>query len=95
MNPGLIKSSIRSATLGEGTLGLKLTEWIIGELFPSLEEYTKIILPLLFSPGIESHSGAMFNRHGDPIQPSKTLASGLCLLQVLDQSERLASGVLS
>ena len=95
MNPGLIKSNIRSGTLGEGTLGLKLTEWVIGGLFPTLEEYTTIILPLLSSPDIESHSGAMFNRHGDPIYPSKSLASGSCLQQVHDQSERLASRVLS
>ena len=94
MNPGLMKSSIRSNTLGEGSLGLKLTEMLIGALFPSVEAYGKSIVPLLVSPDIETYSGAMFNRHGDPILASESLVNGASLGNIIERSEQLVSRAL-
>jgi hypothetical protein len=36
MNPGLINSNICSKTLGEGSLGLKITVMLISTLFPGV-----------------------------------------------------------
>lgn len=91
MNPGLMKSNIRSGTLGEGSLGLQITEMFIGALFPSVEVYSERILPLLVSHDIENHSGAMFNRHGDAILASESLSQRAELISVIEQSEKLAA----
>jgi hypothetical protein len=40
------------------------TEWIIGLLTPSPEAYAERITPLLVSPDLEGHSGAMFDSNG-------------------------------
>ena len=89
LNPGLMKSNIRSGTLGEGSFGLRLSEIVIGALFPSVEEYSERILPLLASPDIEDYSGAIFNRHGDAIHASRSLSEGSNLETVIEESERL------
>lgn len=72
LNPGFIKSSIRTRVTGSGLLN-KVTEFIIGVTCPSAESYAKRFLPLVTSRAIEQHSGAMFNRHFDAIHPSKLL----------------------
>lgn len=91
MNPGLMKSNIRSNTLGEGSLGLKITEILIGALFPSVEQYSERILPLILSHDIENYSGAMFNKQGDAIHASEYLSQRERLKNVIEQSERLAT----
>jgi NAD(P)-dependent dehydrogenase (short-subunit alcohol dehydrogenase family) len=89
LNPGLIKSNIRAGVLGEGTLGQKIVELLIGSLFQSVEEYSKTIVPLLISPDLERHSGAMFNRHGDPIYASSNLKETSNLKKVIQRTEEL------
>jgi NAD(P)-dependent dehydrogenase (short-subunit alcohol dehydrogenase family) len=73
LNPGLIKTNIRSNLIGADTLRFRLIEWMIGLFTPSPETYAKRITPLLISPDIESHSGAMFNPKGLAIMPSPKL----------------------
>ena len=73
LNPGLIKSNIRSNLLGADSLRFHLMEWIIGLLSPSAETYARRLTPLLVSPDIEGHSGAMFDRKGFAILPSPGL----------------------
>ncbi len=95
INPGLMRSTIRSGPLGAGSLGLRLIELLIGALFPSVEHYSENTLSLLLTPDIEHHSGALFNRHGDPIQPSASLARGSNLRKVIDASEKLSGKALA
>ncbi len=95
MNPGLLKSNIRSGVLGEGSFGLKLTELLIGALFPSVDAYAQLILPLLASPDIENQTGAMFNRKGDPIHTSHFLTEEQNLQAVVEASERLSKKALA
>ena len=64
LNPGLIKTNIRDNFLGEGTLKSRVIEWLIGLLAPSAETYAENLTPLLVSPDLEGHSGAMFDRKG-------------------------------
>ena len=75
LNPGLIRTNIRSNFLGGRKLLSGFVEWVIGLLNPSPETYARNIAPLLVSPDIEERSGAMFDQKGRAIQPSSGLTS--------------------
>jgi NAD(P)-dependent dehydrogenase (short-subunit alcohol dehydrogenase family) len=75
LNPGLIKTSIRDNFLGRGSIKSGVIETLVGWFTPSPEAYAERITPLLVSPDLESHSGAMFNRKGEAIEPSPKLAT--------------------
>ena len=64
LNPGIVKTSIRSNFLGEGSLKHRLAEGIIGIVMQSPERYAKRIAQLLMTPNIPGLSGAMFNNKG-------------------------------
>jgi hypothetical protein len=91
LNPGIIKSGIIAGVLGEGTLLFKLQQIVIGALLQSTDEYAAKILPLLASPDIEGHSGAMFGRHGDAIHASRAVAEQAHLQKVVEESEKLVA----
>jgi NAD(P)-dependent dehydrogenase (short-subunit alcohol dehydrogenase family) len=62
LNPGLIKTNIRSnLSGGQESIRHRITEGIIGILTMSADTYAGRIVPLLFSTDIESASGAFFN----------------------------------
>lgn len=90
LNPGLIRSGIRSNIVGSSGLLAKFTEAFIGLIFPSADEYAALMLPLLVSPELERHSGAMFGRKGDAIEPSASLTDASRLRRVMDISDALA-----
>lgn len=73
LNPGLIKTNIRSNFLGDRKFLSSVVEELIGLLMPSADAYAKRIAPLLFSPDIEEHSGALFDQKARPILPSSGL----------------------
>ena len=74
LNPGLIKSNIRSnMSGGKDSLRHRVTEGIIGILTMSADTYAGRIVPLLFSTDIESASGAFFNQKAIAILPSETM----------------------
>lgn len=70
LNPGLIKTNIRSNFLGGKPVLFPLVEGLIGLLMPNANEYAERIVPLLVSPDLETRSGALFNSKGNPILPS-------------------------
>jgi NAD(P)-dependent dehydrogenase (short-subunit alcohol dehydrogenase family) len=73
LNPGLIKTNIRDNFFGKGSLKSRVMETLIGLLTPTADVYAARITPLLFNPGIENHSGTMFDTKGQAILPSKGL----------------------
>ncbi|AMK79126.1 MULTISPECIES: SDR family NAD(P)-dependent oxidoreductase [Methylomonas] len=73
LNPGLIKTNIRSNLLGQDSLRFRLLERIIGLMTKSAEVYAEQIAPLLVTSDIEKHSGAMFDSKGQAILPSEGL----------------------
>jgi NAD(P)-dependent dehydrogenase (short-subunit alcohol dehydrogenase family) len=75
LNPGLIKTNIRSNLLGANTFRYRFVEWVIGLMTPSAESYAQHLMPLLVSPGLEGHSGAMFDRKGFAVLPSPQLTN--------------------
>jgi NAD(P)-dependent dehydrogenase (short-subunit alcohol dehydrogenase family) len=89
LNPGIIKTAIRSNFLGEGSLKHRFVEWMIGIIMQSPERYAKRIAPLLMSPNISEFSGALFNNKGLEIQPSKAM-NGRYVADYIAASEALA-----
>lgn len=72
LNPGLVKTNIRSNFLGKSRF-FRLLEGLIGTFNPSPEQYATRIVPLLVTPDIEGRSGAMFDRKARAIRPSAGL----------------------
>ena len=90
LNPGLIRTNIRSNLFGAGTLRFRVMEGIIGLLTPSAETYARRIVPLLVSPDLEGHSGAMFDRKGFAVRPSLELTDSH-MAAFLSESDALVS----
>jgi NAD(P)-dependent dehydrogenase (short-subunit alcohol dehydrogenase family) len=93
LNPGMIKTKIRSNFLGEGTLRYRLIEGLIGLVSPSAETYAEHLVPLLVSPDLEGRSGAMFNQKGMAILPSPKLTDASHVDAFISASEGLVSRV--
>ncbi len=91
LNPGLIKTNIRDNFFGKDSFRSRVTESIIGLLTPTPEAYAERITPLLVSPDIEAHSGAMFNAKGFAIVPSPKLADSAHVSEFLGQSAALVA----
>lgn len=70
MNPGLIKTTIRDFMHGGKCIG-SMGEGILGLFTPSAKTYAARMLPLLFAPSLQAHSGALFGQKGRAILPSK------------------------
>ncbi len=73
LNPGLIKSDIRSGVLGAGTLKHRFVEWMIGMIFVSAEQYAARIVPALWSRDLDDRSGVHLNRKRMAIERSPAL----------------------
>jgi NAD(P)-dependent dehydrogenase (short-subunit alcohol dehydrogenase family) len=61
LNPGIIKSNIRSNLFNGDTLLYRFIDWMTGVMAASAETYAEQLTPLLVSPDLEGHSGAMFD----------------------------------
>lgn len=94
LNPGIHPTNIRSNLLGAGTLRFRFIEWMIGLTTPSVETYAERVTPLLVSPDLDGHSGAMFNRKGQTILPSSGLTDSY-VQAFIAASEALVSRAIS
>lgn len=74
LNPGLIKTGIRSNFLGDGSWRHRIAEAVIGLFYTSAEGYAQSITPLLFAPELEARSGLMFNQKAHAILPTEGLS---------------------
>lgn len=95
LNPGLMKTTIRDNFLGAGSLKSRVIELLIGLLTPTPAAYAARILPLLVSPDLEGHSGAMFDRKGIAILPSPKLTDASYRNAYLAASEALIARALA
>jgi NAD(P)-dependent dehydrogenase (short-subunit alcohol dehydrogenase family) len=91
LNPGFIKSSIRSNLFGGETLLYRFIEWMTGLMASSAERYAERIAPLLIAPELEGHSGAMFDRKGQAVLPSPKLKDVSYVQAFIAGSEALVS----
>jgi NAD(P)-dependent dehydrogenase (short-subunit alcohol dehydrogenase family) len=91
LNPGLHRTEIRDNLLGQGTLKSRFVEWMIGLWSTSAETYAERLTPLLVSPDLETHSGAMFDQQGNAILPSAKLKDESYVRAFMTASEALVS----
>jgi NAD(P)-dependent dehydrogenase (short-subunit alcohol dehydrogenase family) len=94
LNPGLIKSNIRSnMSGGQDSIRHRITEGIIGLLTIGADTYAQRIVPLLFSTDIESASGAFFNQKAIAILPSEIMTPSY-VHEYMEASDKLLMRVL-
>jgi len=91
LNPGLIKTNIRDNFLGAGSFKSRVIEALIGFLSQSPEAYAERITPLLVSPDLEAHSGAMFDSKGRPVMFSPKLGDTQHVEKFLAESQALVA----
>jgi len=72
LNPGLIKTNIRSSVLGRGLM-FNIVEGLMSWFNPSVEQYAAKLAPLLVSPDLNNRSGLMFSQKVEAILPSANL----------------------
>jgi len=95
LNPGLIKSNIRSNALGgEGSTKQRLVEFFIGMVMISAETYAGRITPLLVSPELDARSPVMFNQKANPILASQVMTP-VHVAEVMQASESLLQRTLA
>ncbi|MCB5293068.1 hypothetical protein [Arthrobacter sp. SO3] len=94
MNPGIIKTNIMAGVLGQSSFKLRAQQTLIGLLFQSAEAYAEKVLPLLVHPALEHRSGALFNRHAQPIEPNPWLIAGNHCDQAVEAAESLTARIL-
>lgn len=94
LNPGLIKTAIRTNFMGGNKFLFALLEGAIGVVTPSAHVYAQQIAPLLFSNDIERRSGALFNRKGQAIVPSDGMTAAH-ISAFLAESQALADKALA
>ncbi|MBM2618334.1 SDR family NAD(P)-dependent oxidoreductase [Actinoplanes sp. LDG1-06] len=73
LNPGFVKSEIRGNLFGPGTLRHRLFEGALGLVTTSADRYAQRLTPVLMSPDLDGHSGALLDRKGAVILPSPGL----------------------
>ena len=91
LNPGFIKSNIRSNLFGGKTRLYRFIEWMTGLMASSAESYAERLTPLLVAADLEAHSGAMFDRKGQAILPTPKLTDGSYVNAFMAASEALVS----
>jgi len=73
LNPGLVKTMIRTPVLGNGILFSVFESLAATFVGTTPDKYAAVILPLAVAPELTSHSGAAFNAKADPILISKVV----------------------
>lgn len=71
LNPGVVRTGIRSNYLGDGSALHRFTEAMVAAVSPAPETYAARMVPLLFNPDLTGRTGLMFSSKGVPILPSK------------------------
>lgn len=94
LNPGLVKTNIRANRFGADSWRFRLMEWVIGLFTPTPEAYAATITPLLVSPDLDAHSGAMFDQKGRAIQASAGMTPEH-VAKLIAASEALAARALA
>ncbi|WP_206676912.1 SDR family NAD(P)-dependent oxidoreductase [Mycobacteroides franklinii] len=93
LNPGVIKTGIRSNYLGDGSWMHRLTETLISSFAPTPAQYAERIVPLLFAQGLDGLTGVMFNSKAQPILASRGMDSSHAGL-FMEASDRLLGRAL-
>ena len=90
LNPGFVRSGIRSNLFGEGSIRYRLMEAALAPIYTDPGTYAKRVMPLLVAPSLDAASGTMFNRKGTAIPASPALTPDR-VAAFMAASERLAA----
>jgi NAD(P)-dependent dehydrogenase (short-subunit alcohol dehydrogenase family) len=90
LNPGLVKTSIRSNLFGNGWVGSAI-EYLISWLTPTADDYAKTISPVFVSPILDDHNGSLIDRKGAQLNASKGLDEEYALRFIEASKELLKS----
>lgn len=71
INPGVVKTNIRSNWIGNKKLLSGLLEGLIGIFNPTPAQFAEKLVPILFAPELEVFNGALLTRAGKALYPSK------------------------
>ncbi len=93
LNPGLVKTDIRSNMYGGSKVREKLIETFIGLFSPTADEYAERVAPVLVTRDIAGRSGAMFGSKGQAILRSDDMTPVMAE-RVVDASEQLLRRVV-
>lgn len=74
LNPGFVKTGIRSNLFGKSKWLLAIMEWMTGFMTLKPEVYAERMVPLLVSSDLQNHSGKMFNNKAEAILPTAKVA---------------------
>ncbi|EWM18532.1 hypothetical protein, partial [Kutzneria sp. 744] len=94
LNPGMVRTDIRSNFLGDGSFLHRAAESLIGVLGPTPEQYARRVLPLLFHPDLDGRDRVFFNPKAVPIQASPGMA-GARAAEFFDAGEDLLRRALA
>src|SRR5439155_14853878 len=94
LNPGLIKTNIRSNYMGAGSLKHRLSEWFIGLVMMNADDYAARIAPVALAADLTGRSPVCFNQKGAPIEASAVMRDGYAA-RYLAASEKLIDGALT
>lgn len=73
INPGVVKTNIRSNWIGDKKLLSGLLEGFIGMLNPTPVQFAEKLVPIMFTPELEVFNGALLTRAGKALHPSKSI----------------------
>ncbi|MFB2780032.1 SDR family NAD(P)-dependent oxidoreductase [Shewanella mangrovisoli] len=95
LNPGLVKTDIRSNFLGGNRVIFNLLETLIGWFTPTPEQYAQGITPLLIAPELDQYSGTLFNQKSQALLPTKGINADDHMQAYLLQSRDLIAKALA
>ena len=94
LNPGLIKSDIRTGLTGKGSILTNFIEFILSVIYPDADTYAKSLLGVIQSEDLENRTGLMINRNMDIIHTSKQFKDPSFVQKVIQASKKIVDKVL-
>jgi len=96
LNPGIIPTYIIADFLGgKESLLSQIHQIVIRLVVPSVNDYVKTLLPLLYTPEIEHKTGVFFNQYGEEIKESQWLQGNLNNVdKILSEAQKLEARAL-
>ncbi len=95
LNPGLIKSDIRTGLTGQDSLLTRIVEWFISAFNQDSDTYADKLMSLFLSSDLDDYNGLMFNKNADLIETSKVFLKSSYIDAVIQASDDVIKKVLA
>lgn len=94
LNPGFVKTGIRSNLFGKSKWLLDIIEWMTGFMTLEPEVYADRMVPLLVSLDLQNRSGKMFNNKAEAILPTAKVANPAYINALVTATKKLLQRTL-